>query len=320
MDNINNQLFTGLIFIDITKTFDTVCHKILLSKLDHYGIRGMANDLISSFLTRKQYVSALDTSSCMLDNHYGVPQRSTLGPLLFLLYINDLSSALNCTPRLFADDTCLVVDDPNESSLKSKMNSDLAKLTRWLNANKLTINPTKSIILIIPPKTNQPTPTVKLHVINSLIPQHTITRYLGETIDNNLKFDHHIIDIEHKISKGVGIISKLRYFLPQKTLLHVYYALVHPHLLYGLPVWESTYPSYLKKLKNKVVKMIGGGKMQDSPTQFYSTLKILKLIDLHKLEIGKIVHAHQLQNKLPFKLSDYFIQSSNISRRMTRNV
>ena len=84
----------------------------------------------------------------------------------------------------------------------------------------------------------------------------------------------------------------------------------------------STYPSYLKKLitlQNKVVKMIGGGIMQDSPTQFCSALKILKLIDLHKLEIGKMVHA-QLQNKLPFKLSNCFIQSSNISQKITRYV
>ena len=106
MDNINNQLFTGLIVVDLTKAFETVCHKILLSKLDHFEITCMANDLIFSFLTRKQYVSALETSSCMLDNHFGVPQKSAFGPLLFLLYINDSSSALNCTPRLFADNTC----------------------------------------------------------------------------------------------------------------------------------------------------------------------------------------------------------------------
>ena len=136
---------------------------------------------------------------------------------------------------------------------------------------------------MITPKINQSTPTVELHVNNSLISQHTITKYLGIIIDENLKFDHHIADIEHKISKGVGIISKLRYLMSQKVLLHVYYALVHPHLLYGLPAWGSTYSSYLKKiipLQNKVVKVTGGGNMQDSPTQFYSELKILKFTDL----------------------------------------
>ena len=112
---------------------------------------------------------------------------------------------------------------------KSKMNIDLSNLMRWLSANKLAINPSKFNILIIPPKINQPTPTVDLRVSNSLIPQHIITRHFGVTTDDNLKFDHHIIDIEHKVSKNVGIISKLRCFMPQKALFHVYCALlVHP--------------------------------------------------------------------------------------------
>ena len=116
-----------------------------------------------------------------------------------------------------------------------------------MNANKLTINPTKSNVLIIPPKLSKPTRNVELFVNNSLIPQNTTARYLGVTIDDKLKFDYHILNTEHKISKSVGIISKLRHFMLKKALLHVYYALVHPHLLYGLPIWGSTYPSYLKK-------------------------------------------------------------------------
>ena len=217
-----------------------------------------------------------------------------------------------------------VVDGPNEPSLKLKINIDLTNLTRWLSAYKLTIHPTKSNILIIPPKINQATPTVELHVNNSLIPQHAITRYVGVTssIDENLKFDHHIVrSIEHKISKS-GIISKLRYFMPQKALLHIYFVLVHPHFLYGLPVRGSTYPSCMKiliTLRNKVVKMVSADNTQDSHTQFYSELKMLKLTDLCKPEIGKIVHAQQ-QNKLPLKFSYYCIESSNTSQRITRNV
>ena len=124
------------------------------------------------------------------------------------------------TPRLFVDDTCFVINSPNEILLKSEMNIDLLKLTRWLRAKKLTINPTNSNILIIPPQTTM----VKLHVSRSL------TRHLGVTFDGNLKFNQYIIDIEYEVSKGVGIISKLPYFMPQKVLLHVSYALVHPHL------------------------------------------------------------------------------------------
>ena len=112
-DNINANLYTGLVFLDLTKAFDTVSHDILLCKLDHYGIRGKANELLHAFLKRKQYVSINGTNSSLLPNKYGVPQGSTLGPLLFLLYINDLPSSVTCEPRFFADDTCLVYSSPN---------------------------------------------------------------------------------------------------------------------------------------------------------------------------------------------------------------
>ena len=114
-ENINQNLFTGLIFLDLRKAFDTVSHSILLSKLDHYCIRGSANQLIKSFLNRRQYVSVNGTNSDIKLITNGVAQGSTLGPILFLLYINDLYNSTNCFPRLFADDTCLVLlsHDPN---------------------------------------------------------------------------------------------------------------------------------------------------------------------------------------------------------------
>ena len=135
------------------------------------------------------------------------------------------------------------------------------------------------------------------------------------------KFDKHISFIEHKISKAVGIISKLRHFLPPNALLNVYYAFIHPHLLYCLLIWGSSFPSYLKKLtvlQNKAIKLIGGGLPKDRATPFYSKLNVLKLSDLFKLEIGKFVHAH-FNNKLPFTFSGYFSLTSKVSQENTRS-
>ena len=137
------------------------------------------------------------------------------------------------------------------------------------------------------------------------------------TIDSLLKFDKHISSIEHKICRAVGIISKLRHFLPTNALLNVHYAFIHPHLLYGLPIWGSSFPSHLKKLtvlQNKAIKLIGGGLPRDRATPFYYKLNILKLSDLFKLEIGKFVHAH-FNNKLPFTLRLFFLNQRGVSKK-----
>ena len=144
-ENIKDNLFTGLTLLDLAKAFDTVSHDILLSKLDHYGIRGTAKDLLQSFLKRKQFVFANGCKSSIENNHYGVAraQGSTLGPLLFLIYVNDLPSSVNCTRILFADDTCLVYSEKKQQRLSEIINADLQKIFEWFKANKLTVNPSK---------------------------------------------------------------------------------------------------------------------------------------------------------------------------------
>ena len=126
-----------MVFLDLTKAFDTVSYEILIHKLDHYAIRGQANKLMQAFLKRKQYVLVNGIKSNLLTNKYEVAQGSTLGPLLFLLYINHLPYSINCKPRFFADNSCLVYSSPTPSMLNTAINQDLQDISIWFKANKL---------------------------------------------------------------------------------------------------------------------------------------------------------------------------------------
>ena len=235
--------------MDLCKAFDTVSHKILLHKLHHYGICGQAYALIENYLTsRNQFVTFNNTSSSTKPINIDVPQGSILGPLLFLIYINDLPNAINSTPRLFADDTCLILQQSSLSSLEKACLDKLIQLKDWCDANKIQINPNKSCILHLPPKQNTPPLTFQIPFDNFFIVNSICCKYLGILIDNKLNFKQHIQLLESKIAKSVGILNKLQHIFPSFALL-IYFTLVHPHLLYGLPIWESTFPTYLQKLQ-----------------------------------------------------------------------
>ena len=319
-DNINSKLFTGILFLELAKAFDTVNHKILLDKLNHYGIRGQSNNLIESFLQKSQYVFFNDTKSEILPNNIGVPQGSILGPLLFLIYINDVPNAVNGSVTLFADDTCLMVQKSTLPDLQISLNFESSRLYNWCRANKLTVNPSKCNVLLVPPQLRADTPDLTIQIADSIINTSNNVKYLGIHIDSKLTFQYHIKSIENKLSKAVGILSKLKSALTQNSLLKIYYALVHPHLLYGITIWGSTYSSYIDKiyrLQNKAVKLIGGGKFREKATPYYGKLKILKIQDLYNIEIAKFVYDF-FHNNVPCSFSTYFNQTCKLSRRSTR--
>ena len=148
-----------------------------------------------------------------------------------------------------------------------------------------------------------------------MIKAENCVKYLGILIDSNLNFRFHLEEIENKLSNSRVILYKLKPILPQNALFKLYYSMVHSHLLYGLVVWGSTFPSYLKELnsiQNKAVKLIGGGNYLDRATPYYSKLNILKLPDLYKLETAKFVYRF-MHNTLPLSFSDFFVKVSEIS-------
>ena len=153
-DNINSNQYTGLVLLDFKIAFDTVSHTIFTHKLQGNGVQSPSIYLLLLYLDHtKRFVSIDHTLSKIAPISFGVPQGSTLGPLLFLIHINDLPNAVKCIPRLFADDTCLISQKFNLTNLESVMNKDLVKIHKWwCQANKVTINPLKSSALIVSPE------------------------------------------------------------------------------------------------------------------------------------------------------------------------
>ena len=238
-DNINNSKFTALVLLDLRKAFDTVNHNILLNKLEHYGIHGVAHKFFSSFLSNRcQYVSLNNKQSTCKKIACGVPQGSVLGPLLFTMYINDINSSTSDCPKMFANDTCLILQDNTLNHLYNKVSSEISSVNKWMAANKLTLNLEKSNVIIINPKnspigTKPNTVSIHQHVLPSLSTV-SAAKYLGVVLDDGLSFKTHINMLTKRLSRAVGVLSKVKLFPNKSSLLSLYYGIFHSHLQYGI--------------------------------------------------------------------------------------
>jgi len=188
-----------------------------------------------------------------------VPQGSVLGPLLFLIYINDLPQAIqNSETNLFADDTCLLSSDSNLNSLEAKVNSDLIKLSSWLRANKISLNTTKTEVILFRSK-NKPVPyTMNLNLDGHALKFSKHVKYLGLFLDDNLTWNFHFDHLAAKLRRSNGILSKLRHFVPQSILKTLYYAIFHSHLSYAVIVWgqSTTQNSRIGKLQKRCMRIL----------------------------------------------------------------
>ena len=208
-DNINDSKFTALVLLDLRKAFDTVNHNILLNKLEQCGIRGVVHKLFSSFLSyRCKYVSLDNKQSTCKKISGGVPpQGSVLGPLLFTLYINDINNSTPDFPKLFADDTCLILQDSTLNHLYNKVSSEILSINKWMVTNKLTLNLTKCNVIIINPKntpigTKPNTVSIYQHYLPSLSTV-TAAKCLDVVLDDCLSFKTYINMLTKKLSRAV---------------------------------------------------------------------------------------------------------------------
>ena len=234
------------IFNDFSKAFDTINHHILFRKLELCGIRKNALRLLHSYLVnRKECVWIGKELSTYRDVTIGVPQGSILGPLLFLLYINDLSSISNlCLPILYADDTTICLKNSSNTDLIHNANLILNNLFLWTTANRISLNIDKTFFLFVS-TCSDPIETDCLKLNNQIIQCKKSGKFLGVIIDDKLKFNLHINSICNKISKSIGKMHRLRYMLPTICLFTLYYWFINPYLMYCNLVWGGTHVIYL---------------------------------------------------------------------------
>ena len=267
------------VFLDISKAFDKVWHKGLLYKLEQNGIKGPLLNILADFLrSRKQRVVLNDQHSSWSDILAGVPQGSILGPLLFLIYINDLADGLQCNPNLFADDTSLfsTVYDINEAT--NSLNNDLVKITQWAYQWKMSFNPdiSKQAHEVIFSRKRSIVTHPPLNFNNIPVAQTNSQTHLGMQLDRKLNFEEHLSKVESKVNKTIGIIRKLQNVLPRSALITIYKSFIRPHLDYGDIIYDKAFNEFfhakLESLQYNATLAITGAIRGSSSEKVYEEL------------------------------------------------
>ena len=310
------------IFLDLSKAFDTIDHNILFEKLIHYGIEGAPLAWFQSYLTdRKQFIQYEDTSSDLLSILVGVPQGSILGPLIFLIYINDARNATSALNFIhFADDTNLAknmsffANDNNSlshSQVERRINAELKKVYDWLCVNKLSLNVSKTRSMLFKhPKIPTVHFSYDLEINGEKIKRVKEFNFLGIMLDEHLTWKPHIKKIRSKVCQSIGIIKRVRKILPLEALKSLYSALILPHLNYGIKLWGQDLQTETKAkqhaafiVQKRAVRVITRNRYFSHTSPLFKENNLLKLPDIYKIQCLKLYHKIENEQVPTFFLS-----------------
>ena len=274
----------------------------------------------SYFSDRKQFIQFDKSSSISKSIICGAPQGSILGPLMFLIYINDICNVSNIAKLiLFADDKHLFFSHTNPVHLVNVINRELQKFSIWLRANKLSLNLGKTKFMMFRPRQIMQQIDFKILIIQ--IRENNIV-FLGVILDEHLTWKSHISHVSNKISKSTGIIRKSSFFLLKQSLLTLHYSMVYPYLQYCNVVWASTYASNLPRLvllQKRVIRILNNSGFDSHTTPIFKNLRLLKFHDIRKLQTGQFMFLYE-NNLSPVHFENLFILKRQVHNYNTRTV
>ena len=309
---IDQGLLTGAVFIDLRKAFDTVDPSILLKKLSNVGVSDNCLSWFQSYLTGRRICTVINSSTSEESSiDYGVPQGSILGPLLFVIYIDDLVEHLEqCSVHLYADDTVIYFSNKDVHVIESVLNSELQNIFNWLGSSKLSLNCKKTVCMLFGSqgmikKCNQ----LRITVNGTQIQQVESTKYLGMILDPNLKWNLHIDHMLIRIGKLVRLLSRLRYTLNIDNMKIIYNAIILPIFDYGDILYGSAAAKYtdsLQKAQNRAFRFLLGV----SPHEHISIKELHSRLGYKSLEFRRFCHLNTMVYKAINDLAPPYLKSS----------
>ena len=311
------------IFLDLSKAFDTIDHNILLHKLWHYGIRGTAHQWFTSYLSnRKQVVELNRIRSNTRLVEYGVAQGSIIGPLLFLIYVNDFSNCITSgNTIMYADDTNVFLRNSCFDVLYKEGNKQLSNIENWLSANKLTPNTKKTFYMTFrTPKSKPPPTSLTLTFKNSIISRKSETNFLGVVFHEHLTWKPHIDLIRQKINSSLCVVKKISFYLDTKLLHMLYHSLILSHIRYCITTWcngQKTALLKIQRIANKFIRMTFGLDYRDNVKDIMHKHNLMTVEQIHQLETACFMYKYTNQ-MLPLCFKG-FLQSTFIDQTTKRN-
>ena len=297
--------------------------EILLKKLEHYCIRGTSNSWFRSYLdNRKQLVSLNDDESETQVMKHGVPQGSVLGPLLFIIYINDLHNAVRYSQSYhFADDTHLLNISDSPKKIQKQLNIDLKLLYNWLLANKISLNSKKTEMIVFQKPGSKIDWNWNIRLNGYKLSLSDQIKYLGIYLDKYLNGHYHSNLVMQKLARALGMLSKVRHYVNKTELKDIYHAIFESHLRYGCQVW---YQSNFKKIRDKIeilqkkaLRIMSFSDLREPSSPLFKKWKILKIKDIVNTQNCVLVHSF-LKGKLPKSFENFFQKCSEIHINPTR--